>query len=401
MIAGQHAPKGNLAGNRTRSPRETFDEYRRFMPEMGITRIADITGLDYIGIPVSIAIRPNSRAMSTSQGKGIDVDSARTAALMEAIESWHAEHIDRPLRWDSFASLRRDTHVADVTRLPLCLGGKLRPELPQLWIEGFDIMQGRPCWVPFDLVTSYYVEPMAPGQHARSSIGLASGNHLLEAIVHGLCEVIERDAEELWNACDDIRQVALETVDAEDVRTLLERIHAAGVSCFAFDITSDTGIPTFLCSIMERPVRGALRALGIHSGSGCHLSAAVALSRAIVEAAQTRLTFISGSRDDLYREGYTRSKQPEVLEEMWTVASGNATHPLDAARCSPTDSFEGDLRVLLDSLGRIGIESVIAVDLTKDRFRIPVVRVIVPGLEAGSEVSEQGDRVRQRMERRS
>ena len=39
-----------------------------------------------------------------------------------------------------------------------------------------------------------------------------------------------------------------------------------------------------------------------------------------------------------------------------------------------------------DRLRDVGVERVIVVDLTKDAFKIPVVRVIVPGLEGLNEV---------------
>ena len=64
---------------------------------MGITRLADVTGLDYIGIPVIMACRPNSRALSVAQGKGLDLDAARTSGFMEAAETFHGEHIDLPV----------------------------------------------------------------------------------------------------------------------------------------------------------------------------------------------------------------------------------------------------------------------------------------------------------------
>jgi YcaO-like protein with predicted kinase domain len=62
---------------------------RRFMPAMGITWLANVTGLDRIGLPVCVAVRPNWRALSTSQGKGETIEAAKASALMEAIESWH------------------------------------------------------------------------------------------------------------------------------------------------------------------------------------------------------------------------------------------------------------------------------------------------------------------------
>ena len=45
------------------------------------------------------------------------------------------------------------------------------------------------------------------------------------------------------------------------------------------------------------------------------------------------------------------------------------------------DDLTGDLRRLLALLAAAGIERVVAVDLTRDEFAIPVVRVVIPGLE--------------------
>ena len=67
-------------------PSETLTRYRPLASSMGITRLGNITGLDRIGIPVVAAIRPNSRSVSVSQGKGLDLSQAMASALMEAVE---------------------------------------------------------------------------------------------------------------------------------------------------------------------------------------------------------------------------------------------------------------------------------------------------------------------------
>src|SRR5678816_3436514 len=70
--------------------------WRRFAPAAriaGITRIADLTGLDTIGIPVFAAIRPMGKSLSTQQGKGTTALAAKISALMEALETWSAEHL--------------------------------------------------------------------------------------------------------------------------------------------------------------------------------------------------------------------------------------------------------------------------------------------------------------------
>ena len=92
--------------------------WRRFSPlarRAGITRIAELTGLDVIGIPVFAAIRPMGRSLSTQQGKGISPQAARVSALMESLETWTAEHHALPLARSSYRKLR--SRAVDVRRL--------------------------------------------------------------------------------------------------------------------------------------------------------------------------------------------------------------------------------------------------------------------------------------------
>lgn len=50
----------------------TVARLRPLQAAMGITRLADVTGLDRIGVPVFAAIQPNARSVAVSQGKGYD-----------------------------------------------------------------------------------------------------------------------------------------------------------------------------------------------------------------------------------------------------------------------------------------------------------------------------------------
>jgi YcaO-like protein with predicted kinase domain len=61
-------------------PSATLKRVIPWMSNMGITRIANVTGLDRIGIPVVMVCRPNSRSVSVSQGKGLTLDAARHQA---------------------------------------------------------------------------------------------------------------------------------------------------------------------------------------------------------------------------------------------------------------------------------------------------------------------------------
>lgn len=397
--------KGWTAGtHRTRSPAETVADYARFMPVMGITRLANVTGLDDIGMPVYIAIRPNSRGLSTSQGKGDTRDAAKASALMESIENWHGERIERPLRYQSYAEIARAVDAVDPRDVPRRAGGVLRLDAPILWLEGWDLLRERPSWVPYDSVHTNFVTPACGlGAFLSSTSGLASGNHTLEALCHALCEVIERDAATLHRLCSDRerehRHVDLDTVGDAACRRVLDQLRAADMVVAAWDITTDVGVPTYTCQIVEGLERPRWRAVGLAEGHGCHLSPPVALLRALTEAVQSRLTYISGSRDDVLPRDYVACSN----DDDWRRTVDQLTAPRSrrsfADRTSAAaDRFEDDLATLLGSLRGAGIDSAVAVDLAKPVIGIPVVKLVVPGLESvHTPVYVPGRRARARM----
>src|SRR5262249_17498885 len=183
--------------HRVAAPAATLARVRPHMSRMGITRLGNITGLDRIEIPVAIAVRPNSLSVSVSQGKGLDQPQAMASALMEAVEGFHAEEIG-PCREAAYRDLAARETVVD----PETLCPATRPfdaAAPISWIEGYDLIRHEPCWVPAEIVhTDYTGEP--DGFFLAGSNGLASGNHLVEAINAALYELVERDAVALWVA---------------------------------------------------------------------------------------------------------------------------------------------------------------------------------------------------------
>ena len=78
---------------RTVSPEETLARVEKLLPAAGITRVADITNLDRIGIPVFSSIRPTAGlgAVSVYNGKGATPAEAKVSAMMEGIERFSAE----------------------------------------------------------------------------------------------------------------------------------------------------------------------------------------------------------------------------------------------------------------------------------------------------------------------
>ena len=93
------------------------------------------------------------------------------------------------------------------------------------------------------------------GCFTLTSTGLASGNHILEAISHGICEVVERDATTLWHAMDKESQqktrIDLNTIDDPTCAEVVEKFMRADVAVAVWEMTTDVGIPAFLCVFAE------------------------------------------------------------------------------------------------------------------------------------------------------
>jgi ribosomal protein S12 methylthiotransferase accessory factor len=384
--------------HRVVAPEATLARVLPLAPRMGITRIAVLTGLDSVGIPVVAAVRPNSRSVAQHQGKGTTLAAAKASALMEAVETYHAESVSLPLRLASFAEL--DGAAMAPTRLPLAplgasIGGSVMVER-LLWVAAQELMTATPIWVPFELVSADFTQRGHGGRaiFQATTNGLASGNISLEAILHGLYEVVERDAVAIWraapSAAQDARAVDLDTVDVESCRRLLGLFARAGMLVRVWDVSSDVRLPVFVCLVQSRDTTDGVEP---QLGSGCHTAREIALCRALTEAAQARVTVISGARDDFTSSGYraaSRARQWQIASH-WLRSPARRDFAAAPDRASTSDLAE-DLESVLTALNAAGVHQAAWIDLSQPEIEIPVVRAVVPDLE-GPWTPETGEYV--------
>jgi ribosomal protein S12 methylthiotransferase accessory factor len=238
------------------------------------------------------------------------------------------------------------------------------------------------------MVHTNYTAPFPDGHgcFTASSNGLASGNHVLEAISHGICEVVERDATTLWKLRDEQKLVEgrldLRSVDDRICQELFGKLERAGLTVAVWDITSEIELATFACFILPREDNGMWHC-SVATGFGCHPARQVALIRALTEAAQSRLTIISGVRDDFGRDLYDQCLDSDLVGAIRDRmnASGETGRFCDVPNWD-AETLEDDIERELECLRKAGVRQVVVVDLTKREFGLPVVRVIVPGLES-------------------
>jgi ribosomal protein S12 methylthiotransferase accessory factor len=384
-------------------PEETLERVGPLAGRAGITRIANVTGLDWIGLPVVMVCRPNARSLSVSQGKGLTLEAAAASGVMESLELYHAEQVQLPLRLMSYHELlAAHENVADVSALPRSATSIFHPDRRLLWVEGNDLLQDEAIWVPYELVHADYTLPYPTGSGCfpMTSNGLASGNHLLEALSHGICEVVERDAHRLFTltgeADKERRRVNIATIDDPDCTAVMGLLDEAGIDVAIWEMTSDVGLAAFSCVIAEReenPMRPFMPA----AGNGCHPDRAIALLRALTEAAQSRLTQIAGSRDDVDRLQIAPLPLTDDADQWGLEPGGDSAGR--SFRDAPTrgaETLDDDVAWELECLRRVGITRVVTVNLSHPDSGIAVVRIVIPGLEGPSVVRDllPGERAR-------
>lgn len=359
--------------HRIRPPEATWRWVGPLLPRAGITRVADVTGLDRLGIPVFQAIRPGSRNLCVSQGKAVHREGARVSAAMEAMELWHAEDLGHlPSVTASLREMELGNPIPSAS-LPWRPDSRRLENAPLPWLEARSLLDGPPGWLLRQVVEIDFTLPrtLRPAMFHVTSNGLASGNSPEEARLHALCEVVERHG--LYLARKEPHRIVPLDVDSVEnpfCRGLIERFRDAGFRLALYDITWELGVPVTIADAVADDLPNVWR------GSGCHPDPAVALSRALTEAAQARLTYIAGARDDLmpFRPLRHMGEVFEIFREPAPERSFEHLGDLSTTR------VEDDLATVLERLEQHGFTPY-EVDLTRPELGVPVVSLFVPGFK--------------------
>jgi ribosomal protein S12 methylthiotransferase accessory factor len=384
---------------RLRSAEATYECAARLMPRFGISRVTDITRLDKLGLPVHASVRPRGQGLRVHAGKGLREVESRVGALMEALEFAAADPRRNPAgRSMSVAALQAGWagafRLADLApRRGVAVDGAL--QLPVLECE--DLIRKATTALPTELLFVSDDRPARPPVFGSNTNGVASGNSLDEATLHGLLEVLERDALSLDQARHASRRVhddSLPTHFIEMAQAWVRR----GVRLVVRHVPSDTGLPCFKAWLIEPDSTD----INLCSGSGLHLDREIALTRAICEAAQSRLSTLHGGRDDIvdFYDKYTRidPAQRREREARLVAALQDAEGAIAFAEVEQVTtagrSLPELLAELLERLHRIGLGSVLRHRFASDLDGMHAVRIVVPRCECSeSDLQRMGPRL--------
>jgi ribosomal protein S12 methylthiotransferase accessory factor len=343
----------------------------------GVTRLADVTQLDRIGVPVYQAVRPWSRALSVHQGKGLDPAVAQIGALMEAVESDHAETYAAEGVVCSYTELPPGERTSDLADFACDRRRPPSRQAPIRWVEGRTALEDRRIWIPFDMVSLDFTRNL-PSRLDRTSSGLAAHFDREAACRTALLEVIERDAVGAWmrQGMSDrmATRIDLDTVPFPWFQRLRGRLSVAGLRLAAYRARAVIAASVFVCELIE-PEAVALGRGAVY-GSACRTDPEDALLGALLEAIQSRLTEIVGARDDI---DLPRPQTPEPAPFGFSMPPPIGMDLLDWSDAAFEPPGTG-ARALAQDLRDAGYDQAAIVDLTRPDEDVVVVKAFAPGL---------------------
>ncbi len=373
-----------VAGSfRKTCPKDFLSKLMPILSDVGITRVANVTGLDNIGIPVYQAIRPNAKHLSVSQGKGINDAEAQVSSIIESLELFHLENIPNSTVNGNYNKLKDNHNLISPTLLNKgIIHEKSINNISFSWVEAKNIFTSELILIPKTLINMDSTIIDEQRKYFRiSTNGIAGGTSFDDALIHALLELVERDVinNQLIapNQKEITKQININSLsDIRLLQELINKIFSANLTINLFYIQNKYNLPVCICELLEQENVRHKRIIGACYGQACHLTIDNAVIKSILEAIQTRLTLITGSRDDIFENYYKKRiigkslfQEKAALINMDALNTKNFNNLIDAKN------------YILNALVANNISDVIYIDHTKENINIPIVQVISPTLE--------------------
>lgn len=370
--------------HRVCSPTETLKRLLEIKKNTGIIefnklKVTRIDRYDILGLPV-FAVFPNYVSKPFGKpvhwGKGFTESQALTSGLMEFIERFSSSAIDNSrLIKGSHNSLPESLSLWDFVPT-----NRIRREFTKeeadnaslYWVDGFSLTTGKKVLVPINL--SYFSGKNDVLTGSSDTNGLAAGNTLEEAILHGICEVVERHLFEVVSRNNlDCPLIDQSTIDDPLIIQLITLFASKGFELYLSDYTHNLGIPT-ICAIAynENNSKPAIIATGTHPDKR------IATIRALTEIIQYRAS-------SLYKE-YSNPmfkaprNLPDFVKMQILQKSNSILKSYADVNSISKKTIREEISIVKNLLAEKGFD-ILVVDLTRKDMGIPVVRVLVKGMQ--------------------
>jgi ribosomal protein S12 methylthiotransferase accessory factor len=315
-------------------------------------------------------------------GVGLTLQEAFQGCVGEGIEylSQLQSGNDLLSRLDSPETAAPDPQLRDFAAM--LASSRKEGNLELSWYKAIRLSDRRAVQLPADVCLR---RPPAQRQVTPPfplSIGSAAGTSWEGAALHGLLELIERDAASLWWRGGRCGRALPPRYDFE-TESLLGQLRAGELKrrrTWLLDITTDNGIPA-VAALSCRP-----DGFGFAFGLAARLTLPAAIRSAILEMGQIELAYavVEAKRGER-GEAALNAADRTHLQRATMVSADECTllhpvaEPVEHVIIDTTDPRSA-VELLVRRLEVLGIQTY-GLDLTRPRFAVPVARIIAPGLQ--------------------
>jgi len=359
------------------TPGETLRRFREKLKKINLDILKGTQRIDNgrLDIPVyfSICGQDAEEIIGTRKqmGKGGAPQQAEASAVMELAERFsffnfkatpgnflleeYRNVTDRALSFESIAkSVHDDSLELDRAR-------EVFSTLPLKWARGYNLTAGKELLIPFDWFFTI-----------NEFNGTSAGNCQEEAILQGICEVVERHVSSIISL-NRLKTPVIDLSSTADplVLELIRKYQKEGIKLYASDFSLNTGIPSI--GVLAYDPSTFPEKSEIVWTAGTTPNPQKALNRALTEVAQLAGDFCTSA-------SYVASGLPKFkdLAEADFVMHADKKVEISSLPDLSNDNIRVEVENCIEALSKMRME-VILVDITHPKLGIPAFYTIVPG----------------------
>ena len=359
------------------TPGETVRRFKEKLKKINLDILEGTERIDNgrLDIPVyfSICGQDAEEIIGTKKqmGKGGTPHQAEASAVMELAERFsffsfknnpgnflleeYGNIKDRALPFESIAQSVHDDS------LELDRAKEVFSRLPLKWTRGYNLTKDKELLIPFDWFFTI-----------NEFNGTSAGNCQEEAILQGICEVVERHVSSVISL-NRLKTPAIDLSSTVDplVLELIKKYQREGIKLYVSDFSLNTGIPSI--GVLAYDPSTFPGKSEIVWTAGTTPNPQKALNRALTEVAQLAGDFNTSAN-------YVASGLPKFkdLAEADFVMHPDKKIGISSLPDLSNDNIKVEVENCIEALSKMGME-VILVDITHPKLGIPAFYTIIPG----------------------
>ena len=358
-------------------PKETVKRFKEKLKTIDLDILKSAHRIDNgrLDIPIYFSTCGEDAAAVTGtkkqMGKGGTPDQAEASAVMELAERFSFFNFAKnpenfftdiyPNVKDkaiSFEMIAQSVHD-ESDNLPA--SRKIFETLPLKWTWGYNLSREKEVLIPFDWFFAI-----------NEFNGPSAGNCVEEALIQGICEIVERHTSSLISHNKlMVAAIRPESVTDPLVIEMFQKYNNAGVKLYLSDFSLDTGIPTVGALAYDPVTFPALSEIVWTAGTTPDPQKA--LSRTLTEVAQLAGDFNTNAN-------YVASGLPKftTLEEAgYVINPGKEVNISDLPDLS-SNNLKTEILNCLAALEKINMQALV-INTMHDQLKIPAFYTIIPG----------------------